>query len=246
VALYSKKAGRWAMTERGGRHCSRGVDYFSIGPSGLHWDGQALHIDINEITVPFPRKIKGRVTVYPDQLFNFGVPLDPDQNHFWGPIAPGARIQVQLQAPEQTWQGHAYLDSNEGSEPIDKPFVEWDWSRCRMKNGDTAVIYDIQLKKNASLVLAYRFHQQGHVSEFNVPARQPLAKTKWALSRGMRSEGEVLIMSQLEDTPFYQRAILQSQLMNETVESFHESLSLNRLGSPLVQAMLPWRMPRRS
>jgi carotenoid 1,2-hydratase len=105
VALYSKDAGRWAMTERGARYNARGVDYFSIGPSHLHWDGQALHIDINEITVPIPRKIKGRVTVYPEQLFNFGAPLDPYALHMWGPLAPSARVSVNLQDPQQTWQG---------------------------------------------------------------------------------------------------------------------------------------------
>jgi len=246
VALYSKDAGRWAMTERGARYNARGVDYFSIGPSHLHWDGQALHIDINEITVPIPRKIKGRVTVYPEQLFNFGAPLDPDALHMWGPLAPSARVSVDLQDPQQSWQGHAYLDSNEGSEPIDRPFAEWDWSRSRLKNGDTAVLYDIQRKDATSQVLAYRFHQQGHVSEFQAPATKALPKTLWAIPRRMRSDSAVRIQQQLEDTPFYQRAILESELLGETVESFHETLNVARLTSKVVQAMLPWRMPRRT
>lgn len=246
VALYSKDAGRWAMTERGARFNARGADYFSIGPSHLHWDGQALHIDINEITVPIPRKIKGRVTVYPEQLFNFGAPLDPHALHMWGPLAPSARVSVNLQDPQQTWQGHAYLDSNEGSEPIDRPFSEWDWSRSRLKNGDTAVLYDIQRKDSTSQVLAYRFHQQGHVSEFEAPPTKALPKTLWAIPRRMRSDSEVRIQQQLEDTPFYQRAILQSELLGETVESFHETLNVPRLTSKIVQAMLPWRMPRRT
>jgi carotenoid 1,2-hydratase len=62
----------------------------------------------------------------------------------------------------------------------------------------------------------------------------------------MRSDGDVHICQQLEDTPFYQRAILESQLLGETVESFHETLNVARLTSKVVQAMLPWRMPRRS
>jgi carotenoid 1,2-hydratase len=246
VALYSKDANRWAMTERGARFNTRGVDYFSIGPSHLHWDGQALHIDINEITVPIPRKIKGHVTVYPHQLFNFGAPLDLEGLHMWGPLAPSARVKVDLQAPQQSWQGHAYLDSNEGSEPIDLPFAEWDWSRSRLQNGDTAVLYDIQRKDSSEQVLAYRFHQQGHVSEFEAPAKRNLSKTLWAIPRRMRSDEDVHIRQQLEDTPFYQRAILESQLLGETVESFHETLNVARLTSKVVQAMLPWRMPRRS
>ena len=246
VALYSKNAGRWAMTERGARFNHRGVDYFSIGPSHLHWDGQALHIDINEISVPIPRKIQGRVSVHPDQLFNFGAPLDGDALHMWGPLAPSARVSVALDNPSQAWQGHAYLDSNEGSEPIDRPFTEWDWSRCRLNNGDTAVLYDIQRKDGTSQVLAYRFHPQGHVSEFEAPTIKSMPKTLWAIPRRMRSESPVHILQQLEDTPFYQRALLKSALLGETVQSFHETLNVGRLTSKVVQAMLPWRMPRRA
>ncbi len=246
VALYSKHDKRWAMTERGGRYCQRGADYFSIGPSQLHWDGQALHIDIDEISVPLPKRIKGRVSLYPDQLFNFGVHLDTQGKHLWGPIAPSARVEVKLSHPDQQWSGSAYLDSNEGCEPIDKPFLEWDWSRCRLSNNDTAVLYDVQLKGGESNLLAYRFHRQGGVSSFEAPPAKTLAKTWWGLPRRMRSDGEVYISRQLEDTPFYQRATLQSELLGEQVESFHETLNLNRLRSKVVQFMLPWRMPRRA
>jgi carotenoid 1,2-hydratase len=38
--------------------------------------------------------------------------------------------------------------------------------------------------------------------------------------------------------------MLNSELLGEKVTSFHESLNLPRLVSPVVQAMLPWRMPR--
>ena len=62
----------------------------------------------------------------------------------------------------------------------------------------------------------------------------------------MRSDGSVNVVEQLEDTPFYQRALLQSNLFGESVQSFHESITMSRLVSPVVQAMLPWRMPRRA
>lgn len=62
----------------------------------------------------------------------------------------------------------------------------------------------------------------------------------------MRSPSPVQVRQQLEDTPFYQRAVLRSELLGESVESFHETLSVPRLVSPVVRAMLPWRMPRRS
>jgi carotenoid 1,2-hydratase len=61
----------------------------------------------------------------------------------------------------------------------------------------------------------------------------------------MRSDSAVEVKEQLEDTPFYQRAVLKSRLLGAEVESFHETLNVPRLVSPVVQAMLPWRMPRR-
>ena len=62
----------------------------------------------------------------------------------------------------------------------------------------------------------------------------------------MRSDAPVQVHEQLEDTPFYQRAMLRSSLLGEQVTSFHETLNVPRLVSPVVQAMLPWRMPRRA
>ena len=70
--------------------------------------------------------------------------------------------------------------------------------------------------------------------------------TAWRIQRRMRSEAPVNVVAQLEDTPFYQRALLNSVLLGEPVQSFHETLFVPRLQSPVVQAMLPWRMPRRS
>jgi carotenoid 1,2-hydratase len=106
-------------------------------------------------------------------------------------------------------------------------------------------LYDLQLKNGEHPVLALRFDQQGRVHDFEPPAVQGLRRTKWAMARRMRSDGPVQVKQQLEDTPFYQRAVLESVLLGENVESFHETLHTARLVSPVVQAMLPWRMPRR-
>jgi carotenoid 1,2-hydratase len=94
-------------------------------------------------------------------------------------------------------------------------------------------------------LLALRFTPQGRIEPFDAPPRQALPRTAWGLPRRMRSPQAVRIEQQLEDTPFYQRAVLQSELLGETVQSFHETLNVPRLVAPIVQAMLPWRMPRR-
>ena len=64
----------------------------------------------------------------------------------------------------------------------------------------------------------------------------------------MRSDEGVAVqvIDQLEDTPFYQRALIDLPLGRRQVPAFHETLSVPRLVQPVVQAMLPFRMPRRA
>lgn len=246
VALYSRHARRWSMTERGRRLCQRDATRFALGPSQLHWDGQALLVQVNEVCAPLPQRIRGHIRLEPQALFDFSTPLDAAGRHRWGPLAPSARIEVALDAPAQRWSGQAYMDSNEGDEPVERAFARWDWSRSRMADGSTAVLYDMQYPDRSQRLLALRFRPDGSVLPFDAPARHALPATAWRVQRGMRSEGAVQVREQLEDTPFYQRALLDSQLLGERVCSFHESLDIPRLVSPVVRAMLPFRMPRRS
>ena len=48
----------------------------------------------------------------------------------------------------------------------------------------------------------------------------------------------------LEDAPFYARSQLAGRVFGDDVQVMHESLSLDRFQMPIVQAMLPFRMPR--
>jgi len=114
-----------------------------------------------------------------------------------------------------------------------------------MKDGSTAVLYDVEPGKAQGKLLALRFGRHGSVQPFEAPPLHSLPRTAWRIDRRMRSDAHVLVTQQLEDTPFYQRAMLQSNLLGESVMSFHETLHVPRLVSPVVQAMLPWRMPRR-
>ena len=244
VALYTPRGKLWSMTERPQQSVHRSEHEFIIGPSSIHWDGQALHIDIDEWSVPIPKRIKGCVSVYPEQLFNFSTPLDPSSHHYWGPIAPISRVQVNLTKPEQSWSGHGYLDSNEGVEPIANAFTEWDWSRGYMSDGSCAVLYDCQYPRGEDKLLALRFSKNGEVEKFQAPARKVIPNTAWRIPRRLRSESELGEVKQLEDTPFYQRAVIENELLGERIRSFHETLNASRFGSKWVQALLPWRMPR--
>ena len=246
VALYSPGARRWTMTERGRRRVSRDARNFAIGPSSVRWDGARLVIDIEERAVPFGQRVCGRVTVTPDALWRFSTPLDDAGRHRWGPLAPSARIEVAMQDPSLTWQGHAYLDSNEGDEPVARAFTEWDWSRAQLRDGSSAVVYDVRQRTGDDRLLALRFTPDGRVEPFEAPPRQALPRTAWRIGRTMRTDQRTpaSVTQTLEDTPFYVRSVLRSGLLGEEVVSVHETLNVPRFASTAVQLMLPWRMPR--
>jgi carotenoid 1,2-hydratase len=117
-----------------------------------------------------------------------------------------------------------------------------------MANGDTSVVYDVRPKQGPGRVVAQRFSPDGSYTAFDAPARYRLPSSGWLLARGMCSESNQPpeVISTLEDTPFYVRSLLRTQLLGENVTAVHESLDIPRLVSLPVQFMLPWRMPRRA
>jgi carotenoid 1,2-hydratase len=248
VAIYSPGKNRWAMTERGEKQVSRSPNEFVIGPSSLQWDGNKLTVHIQERAVPFGQKIAGTVELYPTTLFNFSTPLDAAGKHRWGPLAPSARVKVRLNSPVLQWEGNAYLDSNEGDEPISQAFHEWDWSRAEMSGGRTSVIYDVREKNVQENILALTFNPNGTIDHFEAPPRQALPKTFWGIRGHMRNPNSetLAVHKMLENTPFYTRSVLNSELLGEKVLSFHETLSVPKLISTSTQLMLPWRMPRKT
>jgi carotenoid 1,2-hydratase len=237
------------MTERGSNSVERNAEHFRVGPSQLTWRGDHLEIDLNEISVPLPQRVRGTVRVYPDALCSYVNALDDQGKHRWGPIAPCARIEVDLVKPGLRWQGNAYLDSNEGDEPVTVPFKTWDWSRARLADGSTAVIYDVTQLNGARTLLAERFKPDGSWESFQAASkREALPSTLWRINRGVRSDTGTnsSVIETLEDTPFYARSLLQTQLLGEQVTAVHETIEPPRLKSRAVQMMLPFRMPRRA
>jgi carotenoid 1,2-hydratase len=246
VALYGRGARRWTMTERGKRHMSRSAEHFQVGPSDLRWNGQCLEITLRERSLPFGQTVAGKVRVFPDQLFHFVTPLDQHARHHWGPIAPSARVEVALNAPAISWNGHAYLDCNEGAEPVVKGFTEWDWSRANMADGSVSVLYDIREQSGSERLLALKFNRDGHIDNFDAPPRQALPKAFWRVGRSIRSahNNPPRVLQTLEDTPFYIRSVIESSLLGQRVVSMHETLNIPRLHSATTRLMLPFKMPR--
>ena len=236
------------MTERGSSSVRRSRETLAIGPSELHWDGSALTVAIDEVTAPWPSRLRGTVRVVPAALHTESFALDAAGRHRWAPIAPCARVEVDLDSPRSRWSGPGYLDSNIGTAPLEADFRRWDWSRARSADGSTAVLYDVTRRDGSELGLALRFDPRSSRGEpFEAPPQVPLTRSAWRIARGTRSdEGSVAsIARSLEDGPFYARAVVESRLCGSTVSAVHESLDLDRFALPAVQAMLPFRMPRR-
>lgn len=246
VALYGPRGKRWAMTERGRHDLQQGAGTLVIGPSSLRWDGDALHFDIDEVSVPLPSRIRGRVRVVPQVLVQHVSPLDRAHNHCWAPICPRARVEVSFDIPSLKWSGAGYCDSNFGDAPMETDLRSWNWSRGHI-DGASAVLYDVLERSGERTSLALRFDRRGTVTPFDPPGGVALPASGWRISRATRStDACARVQRTLEDTPFYARSVVSHHLLGANVDSVHESLDLDRFRAPLVQAMLPFRMPRRA
>lgn len=234
------------MTERGRDAVRRGERMLQIGPSSLRWQGGTLKIDLEEICAPLPRRLRGTIRVTPSGLTGRAFALDAAGNHLWQPIAPRAHIDVRLEQPGLSWQGSGYLDSNFGAEPLADGFTRWDWSRAHLQR-DCVILYDALRRDGTAASLALRVTPDGAVAAIAPPPPVALPRTAWRIARHTRSDaGEAVQRHQtLEDTPFYARSRIETRLLGEPATIFHESLNLDRFAAPIVQAMLPFRMPRR-
>ena len=245
VALYGRSSKLWALTERTREDLHRDTRSLQIGPSRLDWDGDVLTVHVDEITVPWPSRLRGVVRLRPKALTGRVFDLDPNQRHHWHPVAPCAQIEVDMERPRLRWRGHAYFDCNFGDEPLEAAFVEWDWTRAQL-GASTAVLYDTFPRHGPPVSLALRFDPTGGIDTFAPPPRAGLPSTFWRVARHARSEdGTPHVIKTLEDTPFYARSLVAAKIGGEQTLGVHESLSLDRVANPIVRAMLPFRMPRR-
>ncbi|MCC5885147.1 MAG: carotenoid 1,2-hydratase [Gammaproteobacteria bacterium] len=246
IAVYGRRSKRWAMTERGAGDLERDADRLQIGPSQLDWDGSRLRARFDEITVPLPSRLRGEVLLWPEALPGASFPLDGQQRHRWTPFAPCARVEVRLEQPHRSWTGHGYFDGNDGSEALELAFRDWNWSRATAADGSTTIYYDTRSRTaQRTANLALRFDSKGLARTLSPPPAVSLARSGWRMPRASRSEdSDIVVLATLEDTPFYSRSLLTTKLLGEPVTAMHESLSLDRFRQPVVQWMLPFRMPR--
>jgi carotenoid 1,2-hydratase len=242
VALYGAKR-RWSMTEHGTRHMRRDADSFAVGATSLHWQGGRLRIEINARCAPLPFPLKGRIDLYTDHFSATTMVLDGTGCHRWRPVAPEARVEVNLEQPRLGWSGAAYHDMNWGEEPLEQGFASWTWARAHTKAG-TQVIYDAQRRDGSRQAFGLAF-AQGQSRPISVPPEWALPRGLWRMPRPLHADAAPELVATLEDAPFYTRNRVRMDLNGEACEAIHESLSLPRFVHPITQWMLPFRMPRR-
>ncbi len=239
------------MTERGEQALWRDRTSLKIGPSDVHWDGNALVINVDEVGAVFRQPVRGRIRLTPQVLGQRRFRLDPSGRHIWEPLAPRSRVEVSFAEPDISWSGQGYLDANHGSEPLEDGFADWQWSRAHLKGGETAVMYEGKLRGDddfgREFGMALRIGNDGNAEVIEMPSPVVLPRTGWRVNRLTRADPgyTARLRATWEDTPFYSRSALSSRIFGEDVVAVHESLSLDRFRSSIVQWMLPWRMPRR-
>lgn len=251
LSLYRRAPGassfqrRWAMTERGPAALRRDSSLLQVGPSRLAWqpDG-SLAIDIDEWTAPWPQRLRGQVRLQPGALPGRAFALDAAGHHHWQPISPSARVTVEFSSPALRWQGDAYLDANHGSRPLARDFRSWQWQRSALPGNRARVLYEVQPLHGDARALALAIDASGHIEPLPLPPWQALPDTAWGVARSSRAAQTPQLLATLESGPFYCRSLLREAA--DGALAVHESLSLQRFEQPWVQALLPFRMPRRA
>lgn len=250
VALYGKPW-RWCMTERTEASVKATNKTLSIGKSALCVEGQNLRITIDERAMPLPYRVTGELNIALPEYDLESHPLDSilheNADHFWQPIAPQTRINVDMQRPELNWQGSAYVDSNFGNCALENSFTSWVWSRTHADDLSTTILYDVTDRQGISSQRSLHYAPDGSLSRPEVSMSQPLNKTRyWRIPRIARTLDNVGIqkLQTLEDTPFYSRSRFIEQHPDGKRSTVHESLYLDRFDSAWVRCLLPFRMPR--
>lgn len=244
VSLYGRPR-RWALTDRGRGAARQEPMRLELGPSSLAWDGETLVVSVREVTAPIPRRLLGEVRITPGPMNRRVFTLDAAGRHRWCPMAPACRAEVAFEAPALRWSGTAYFDCNWGDRPLERDFVDWDWSRYALKEG-AAVLYDTRRRDGSRQSLALRFDRAGRVEQVPPPPFVPLPRTLWRVTRGTQADAgaSATVARTLEDTPFYARSVVRSRLFGQDVEGVHESLDLDRFRALPIRLMLPFKVPR--
>lgn len=240
VALHGPRADRWALTER--RGATRTTELLGIGPSSITRTWSGLSIRLDERVALGARRIAGTIDVHFEDTC--GEPYDLDQSaaHRWWPVAPACSVVVRLDEPSLRFRGRGYVDANAGDEPLEEAFSSWNWSRVS-RRGAANISYAVTRRDGSTKVLDLALGRGG-LRTLTGCVGSPLPRTRWGLERELRSPIGLGCsrVRPLEDTPFYARSRVDIGAGSLALTGVHETLSLERFGSPFVRMLLPARM----
>lgn len=245
VALYGPPQ-RWSMTERRREDTRRTRTSYETGNSQVRLVNGGLEIDVDEIAAPFPHRLRGKIRVIMPYLREEPFQIDHQGRHFWSPACAHARIAVDFERPGLSWQGHGYVDSNYGLEPVTRGFDYWDWSRTPLDSRSVLIRYVTDPVQSPQRDVHVAISEEGMIAPASTTCSIQLpATTIWRMDRraGALDSLAPAVVQTLEDTPFYSRSIIEYPGGTAGLAT-HETLSCRRLRSPIVRAMLPFRMPR--
>ena len=247
VATYGP-GGRFTMTDRGSKALRQTASRLEVGPSMMRWDGDALIIDIDEISAPpVISRVRGQIRVTPSAITGVELPLTPDGAHIWRPFAPTSTISVELNSPGWQWQVHGYFDANFGTRALEDDFTYWTWGRYPTTEGSTC-FYDATRLDGSELAAGIRFDAAGQAQAIPLPPKARMKRSLWAVARETRADAgyQPRQVKNMLDAPFYSRSAVRTQLDGVETVGVHEALDLVRYRSPLLKPMLACRVPRRA
>ncbi|MEM8802979.1 MAG: carotenoid 1,2-hydratase, partial [Pseudomonadota bacterium] len=182
IATYGP-GGRFTMTDRGRNALRQSENTFTVGPSSLHWDGNKLSIDIDEIGAPpLISRVRGQIILTPKAVSKTELALTPDGAHLWRPFAPVSDIDVALEAKGWQWSGHGYFDANFGTRALEADFDSWTWGRYPTQTGATC-FYDATRRDGSSLEAAISFDANGEATKVKAPPKATMKRSLWAVKR---------------------------------------------------------------
>ncbi|MBK8241501.1 MAG: carotenoid 1,2-hydratase [Deltaproteobacteria bacterium] len=242
VVVHGPGGDAWALTEYRGLAVTRERDRLRLGDSLLERDDDGLSITLREQTSPWRRPIRGRVRLEVDAWTDTELALDRATRHCWWPVAPSARIEVELERPRLSFRGSGYHDSNAGIEPLECALAGWSWSRAPTDDG-VALLYDVRAQDGEARSLGLHIDRQGRRAPLPAPDLVALPPTRWRLSRPTRVDagGDATLRRSLVDTPFYARSLIDTRLHGAQRTAVHESIALDRFVRRSTQLMLPFR-----
>jgi carotenoid 1,2-hydratase len=241
VVVHGRKDA-WALSEWRGRDVVRERDAITLGRSRITRDGGGITIDVDERASPWSAGIRGRIRLSPEPGIAHPLALDTEGRHGWWPIAPRARIEVELDRPALRFVGRGYHDANAGSEALELAFVGWSWSR--VAHGDrTLVLYDVEGRDAPIAPIGLAFDECGTTPIDGLVA-QDLGPTRWRLARATRVDpgSRARIVRTLVDAPFYSRSLVETTIDARRIVGVHEVVDLRRFVRPTTQWMLPFRI----